>query len=146
MGAPEMMGFGHIDFTITDPERSRRWWEEVMGFRLTATFERPGFKGWSMWRRDVPPVGLIAHDDRTSDVFDERRVGLDHFAFRVRDRAALERWVEHLDAVGVAHSGIKEENGGPLVVFRDPDNIQIEVWAFDPALIERGEDQVERDR
>jgi hypothetical protein len=30
---------------------------------------------------------------------------------------------------------VQEENGGPLIVFRDPDNIQIELWAFDPDLV-----------
>jgi hypothetical protein len=47
-------------------------------------------------------------------------VGLDHFALRVPDRAAPDAWAEHLERVGVEHSGIQEENGGPLIVFRDP--------------------------
>jgi catechol 2,3-dioxygenase-like lactoylglutathione lyase family enzyme len=63
-------------------------------------------------------------------------VGLDHLAIRVPDRSALESWVRHFDALGIEHSGVKEENGGPLVVFRDPDNIQLELWAFDWDLVE----------
>jgi hypothetical protein len=43
----------------------------------------------------------------------------------------LEEWVGHLDALGVKHSAIQEELGGPLVVFRDPDNIQLELHAVD---------------
>jgi hypothetical protein len=31
------------------------WWEEVMGFELVATFEKPGFRGWNM----LHPSGLI---------------------------------------------------------------------------------------
>jgi hypothetical protein len=47
----------------------------------------------------------------------------------------LEEWAADLDRIGVPHSGIKEENGGPLLTLRDPDNIQVELWAFDPDLV-----------
>jgi hypothetical protein len=30
-----------------------------------------------------------------------------------------------------SRSGVQEERGGPLIVLRDPDNIQLELWAFD---------------
>ena len=42
--------------------------------------------------------------------------------------------------MGVEHSGIQEENGGPLIVFRDPDNIQLELWAFSWDLVQLGPD------
>jgi catechol-2,3-dioxygenase len=77
----------------------------------------------------------MCHDNPASDRFEERAIGLDHFALRVQDRPTLEEWVRYLDTQGVAHSGIKEENGGPLVTLRDPDGIQVELWAFDPALV-----------
>ena len=56
----------------------------------------------------------------------------------VPDRAALEAWAQHLDDLGVAHSGVLEEQAGPLIVFRDPDNIQLESWAFDAGLVRPG--------
>jgi hypothetical protein len=31
---------------------------------------------------------------------------------------------------------VLEENGGSLIVFRDPDNIQFELWAFDWDLVQ----------
>ncbi len=135
MGAPRIEGFGHIDFTVTDSQRSIRWWTDVLGFRLVSTFAKPGFTGWSLWHPSGVPVGLMCHDDRTGDRFDERTVGLDHLALAVPDRETLEEWVRYLDQLGIAHSGIKDENGGPLITLRDPDNIQVELWAFDPALV-----------
>jgi catechol-2,3-dioxygenase len=77
----------------------------------------------------------LAHDEAASDRFDERAVGLDHVALNVADRSTLEEWARHLDRLGVTHSGIKEENGGPLITLRDPDNIQLELHAFDPTLV-----------
>ena len=132
---PELTGFGHIDFTVTDVDRSARWWQAVMGFTLVAQQERPGFKVWNLFHPSFLAVGLVAFDDPASARFDERSIGLDHLALRVPDRAALEAWQQHFDALGVAHSGIQEENGGPLIVFRDPDNIQLELWAFDWDLV-----------
>jgi len=34
MDDPEINGFGHIDFTVTDVDRSVAWWERGLGFRL----------------------------------------------------------------------------------------------------------------
>ncbi len=135
---PRVEGFGHIDLTVTDGERSAEWWNRVLGFRLMARLGRPGFQVWSMGHPCGVPVGLVVHDQRVGESFNERVVGLDHFALRVRDRSTLEEWAKHLDHMGVLNSGIQEENGGPLISFRDPDNILIELWAFDPSLVELG--------
>jgi glyoxylase I family protein len=57
-----------------------------------------------------------------------RRVGLDHLAFRVADPDELQRWAAHFDAMGVTHTGILNTGYGPTLVFRDPDNIQLELY------------------
>jgi glyoxylase I family protein len=137
MEHPPINGIGHIDLTVTDVARSARWWEEVMGFTLVAQHQREGFKVWNVFHPSFLAIGLVAFDDPSTQRFDERTIGLDHLALRVPDRAALEAWASHLDRVGVAHSGIQDENGGPLIVFRDPDNIQLELWAFDWDLVEQ---------
>jgi catechol-2,3-dioxygenase len=131
MDVPAIDGFGHIDLTVTDVERSARWWEEVLGFKLTSKRERPGFTVWNVFHPSGLIIGLVVHSTSVSDRFDERAVGLDHFAMHVPDRATLEVWARHLDGLGIPHSGVQEEQGGPLIVLRDPDNIQIELWAFD---------------
>jgi len=41
-------------------------------------------------------------------------------------------WVAHFDRVGVAHSPIAEDPFGPVLVFRDPDNIQLELVVGGP--------------
>jgi glyoxylase I family protein len=81
----------------------------------------------------------MTHRNPASDRFDERAVGLDHLALRVPDRTALEAWAKHLDDLGVEHSAVQEEMGGSLIVLRDPYNIQLELWVFDPDLVEPGQ-------
>jgi catechol 2,3-dioxygenase-like lactoylglutathione lyase family enzyme len=132
VATPRIEGLGHIDLTVTDGERSARWWHEVLGFELVVEVEQPAFHVWGMLHRSGVYVGLMTHVGTIGAAFDERAVGLDHLALNVADRSALEAWAKHLDDLGVPHSGIKEENGGPLITLRDPDNIQLELHAYDP--------------
>ena len=45
-------------------------------------------------------------------------------------RAGLETWLARLDDSGVAHSPIKPAMNGDVITIRDPDNIQIEIYAL----------------
>jgi glyoxylase I family protein len=65
---------------------------------------------------------------RRADVFDEFRTGLDHFAFGVATRAELENWQRELSSRGITFTPIAETPIGSVIVFRDPDNIQLEFW------------------
>jgi catechol 2,3-dioxygenase-like lactoylglutathione lyase family enzyme len=59
---------------------------------------------------------------------DEFRTGLDHFAFGVATRAELEDWQRELSSRGITFTPITETPIGSVIVFRDPDNIQLEFW------------------
>jgi catechol 2,3-dioxygenase-like lactoylglutathione lyase family enzyme len=142
MGFPDINGLGHIDLTVTDADRSARWWEDVLGFRLVDVRDDDDMRRRAVMHPSGVAVIMVTHSNPSSDRFDERAIGLDHFALHVPDRAALEAWANHLDELGIPHSGVQEENGGPLIVFRDPDNIQLELYAFDPSLATRSEDAV----
>jgi hypothetical protein len=45
------------------------------------------------------------------------------------DPHELEKWVEHLDRCGVPHTVINDMPYASVVVLRDPDNIQLELFA-----------------
>jgi catechol 2,3-dioxygenase-like lactoylglutathione lyase family enzyme len=126
---PELVRFSHIDLTVTDGERSARWLREVLGFALMHHRKDPEqqIEAWSLMSPRWLSINLLVHPEAATEPFDERRVGLDHLSFEVRDRAELEAWVTHLDAVGVEHSGIIDAQFGATLVFRDPDNIQFEM-------------------
>lgn len=76
-------------------------------------------------------IALHRHDRNESEPFAGTRTGLDHVGFEVADVAALEAWRDHLAAHGVAQSPFAEvpEAGVAVLVFRDPDNIQLELFA-----------------
>jgi glyoxylase I family protein len=126
---PELMGFSHIDLTVSDCERAATWWQAVLGFTFVHQTRNETFELRSMVHPSGLAVTVMTHDGTaTNDAFDERRVGLDHLGFRVSDRDELQRWVTHFDAMGVPHTGIIDTGFGPTVVFRDPDNMQLELY------------------
>jgi glyoxylase I family protein len=133
---PALGGPSHIDLTVTDADASAAWWERVMGFVRVGSSEQATFRVRSLVHASGFSVNLATHDTTIAEPFDETRVGLDHFAFAVADRPTLDAWVAHFDALGVTHSGVIEAHFGDTVVFRDPDNLQLELFAFNP----RGED------
>jgi glyoxylase I family protein len=125
---PELMGFSHIDLTVSDRERTATWWQEVME---PTPINRLRGQSWDVVTLVHPSalvVSVMTHDEPPRDTFDERHVGLDHLAFRVADRPELERWVSHLEAKDVAHSGIIDIGFGPTFVSHDPNNIQLELF------------------
>jgi hypothetical protein len=56
---------------------------------------------------------------------------MDHISFQADGLKGLEAWVDRLDALNIEHSGIQTRPGGSYstVVFRDPDNNQLEFAA-----------------
>ncbi len=132
---PILGGIHHIGLTVSDIEASEAWYTRVLG--LTRAFVEPHHQGTGyavVLHRPGSPlfVGLDKHAASRCERFDECRTGLDHVAFQVADRAALDAWVDHLDRQGVPHSGITERTEPfpyAVLVIRDPDNIQLElIW------------------
>jgi glyoxylase I family protein len=123
---PDLVGFSHVELTVTDCHRSAAWYQEVLGFEPMHHSVEERFEVFAMMHPSGAVVDVMTHLETPDERFDERRVGLDHLSMQVADRAELERWAEHLDSCGVVHTGIIDAPFGPTVVFRDPDNIQLE--------------------
>jgi catechol 2,3-dioxygenase-like lactoylglutathione lyase family enzyme len=131
-------GIHHFGLTVRDVDVSAFWYEEVLGFRRVEQFEAPdGARRKVFLRHDglYVRLGLTQHRRGSHDPFDETHVGLDHLAFSVANRDELDAWAERLSAAAVTHSAIAAANsipGAAVLVFRDPDNIQLELF-FDPS-------------
>ncbi|HEY8471496.1 MAG TPA: VOC family protein [Natronosporangium sp.] len=122
-------GFHHITLRVSDLERSRRFYEALPGFVLDQDF--PGEKlrfrisGSATRLVLVPPLPGTPDGDR----FSERRIGLDHIAIGVDNRAELDSILTVLRSIGAETDGIHMDRAGELamITFRDPDNFQ---WEF----------------
>lgn len=129
---PELAGISHIDLTVTDRDRSERFYTEVLGFEVVRRVDEPdlGFRLADMKHPDLA-VEICVRQPTAGDgsQFDELRAGLDHLSFLVASRAELERWQQHLERHGVTYTPIVDASYGAVLVFRDPDNIQLELMA-----------------
>jgi hypothetical protein len=74
-------------------------------------------------------ISLCHHFGSGSARFDETRTGLDHVSFGVEDRRALDDWEARLHDLGIEHSPVTETEFGWMLVFRDPDHIQLELFS-----------------
>jgi len=137
---PAITGVHHFSPTVSDVEASAGWYERVFGLiRLPMTFphhdrEETGYAVLLIEPASGFLIGLHHNEANDGEAFDESRTGLDHIGFRVPDRNNLDLWAAKLDGLGIAHSGVRDIEGpAPFstLVFRDPDNIQLE-FIFTP--------------
>jgi glyoxylase I family protein len=125
---PEISGVSHIDLTVTDLDRSLAFYTDVLGFNEVVREDGDDHAMVVMAHQGlVNMVCLNRHGSGGQPRFDEMRIGLDHLSFLVPSRAALEEWERHLDEHGVTYTPIAEAPYGSVLVFRDPDNIQLEL-------------------
>lgn len=130
----------HLALTVTDVDASVRWYEDVFGVRFRMDVPHPGGIG-KLLADDGRQLMIVLHrhDANDSALFGESVTGLDHAGFMVPDRSDLETWQAHLESKGVARadvadkpltqSPIADEPYASVLVFRDPDNIQLELFA-----------------
>jgi glyoxylase I family protein len=137
-GQIELGGIHHIRLTVTNIERSREFYTELLGFQIAA--EAPGSHdpksdpsypvlwGGVVMARGNYLLGLRPVAEQ-GDSFDENRVGLDHMSFNVESRAAMDAAIKVLDERGITHGEVRELTSFGICVlpFRDPDNIQLEL-------------------
>jgi glyoxylase I family protein len=120
----------HIALTVRDVEASIPWYENLFGIKRTMDAPHEGGVGILLadpeWRLIIV---LHRHDVNQGEAFSERRTGLDHVGFQVPSRAELETWCARLDELGITHSPIADTPHGSILVFRDPDNIQLEFYS-----------------
>lgn len=141
MGQIATTGLHHVRITVTDLERSKAFYSDLLGFEVAAQSEGhpsdPSVRadpdqlyggcvfvtnGMLFGLRPVAPV---------DDAFDSERVGLDHISFAVAGRADLDRATETLDAADVPHGEVRELDafGIAILSFDDPDGIHLELTA-----------------
>jgi len=129
---PDFSAVHHLALTVSDLERSERWYCDVLG--MSKLVDMPESDAHKIALLVHPGsqllIGLHWHASNEGGPFSEFRNGLDHVGFAVADRAALEEWKARLDELGVDNSGITDAPYGCVLVFRDPDNIQLEFFSM----------------
>jgi glyoxylase I family protein len=129
-----LTGLHHLGLTVTDVERSAQWYETVLGFARVGRLGDATTERRKVFLRHPGlgvRLGLVEHRTSSGQPFDETATGLDHLAFAVPHRDELDRWAERLAGLDVTFSPIAPSHsipGAAVLVFRDPDGIQLEVF------------------
>ena len=137
---PRITGVSHIDLSVTDLDKSETWYADLFAATriLDGRNDERAFSSRYLYEPNSAMVfGLVKHDGGVDARFDERQIGLDHLALAVDSRAELDAWQTRLEELGIEHTAIVEEDAWDVLVFRDPDNIQLELFFLkvDPSVI-----------
>lgn len=119
----------HVALTVNDRDESAAWYASVLGFEEVFREDRDDRRACVMrFPGGSYSVGLVEHATATPDRFDPRRPGLDHVAFTVTSREALEAWADRLARAEVEHSGVIEVPPGAILNFEDPNGIALALF------------------
>lgn len=129
---------GHVVYTVSDLERTSKFWTEIMGFKFSDRNET----GMVFFRNatDHHTVALMQAKENTP-LPKRGQVGFDHFALEVATVSELFKIRDFLKSKGVTitYEGRRGPGGNPGVEFLDPDGYQIEIYASMDQIGEDGE-------
>ncbi len=121
---PEATRLGRVRLQVADLDRSRAFYEDLLGLRV---LDRPDGRVVLGPQKAAPLVELVERPG-TRAVRPRERLGLFHVALRLPDRSALGRFIRHLDAEEV-QPGLSDHGVSEAIYLRDPDGLGVEVYA-----------------
>ena len=136
---------GHLVLYVSDLERSRRFYADVLGWQQIGAGEQMPFPAVAFSSgRTHHELLLIEVGPNAAAIPPGRRVGMYHFGLKVGDtddelRAAL----KELQAAGVEIVGASDHTVTHSLYIKDPDgneielyiDVQPEVWRDDPLAV-----------
>ncbi len=118
-------GIAHTTLTVSDIQRTKKFYEDLFDTKL----ELDNKWSFSLLKVGIPCWFSQWNKPNKNDRFDEKRIGLDHIAFKLETIEELEKIIAKLKKMGVKTKGLERFAGKyPYVCFRDPDNIQTEFF------------------
>ena len=120
---------GHVVYRVRDVERSKRFWTEIMGFKVSDVNER----GMVFLRTasDHHTVALVPAASDAELPKDEKKLVVEHFAMEVPSIDDLFRAREFLKAKGIPiyFEGRRGPGCNTGIEFFDPDGYMLEIYA-----------------
>ena len=126
---PTLAGYSHVSLSVRDRDASRRWYEEVLGFRMIDESVEGDYTEWILLHPEAKAIlCLQQHEGNRGEEFDPVRTGGDHVGFRVESRADLDEWERWFEKHDVEHTPTVDRPYGSVLCFKDPDRFQLELF------------------
>jgi catechol 2,3-dioxygenase-like lactoylglutathione lyase family enzyme len=138
-----MIGFSHVAVITPDLDRFRAFYEDVIGLRTAIVLrmsDPPALRHAILSVNDASIVHVFeqpGYEGNGSEMFGRGRI--DHLGFLVGSYAELETLRDRLVAVGASAGEISPHGPVHTVDFRDPDGLEGEINAVNPAWDPRQE-------
>lgn len=144
----EVLGFDHIDLTVSDLEHSIAFYEKVL---TELGFRRVPHGGYTNWANAQLSIAIRpAASEQQGASFDRYRVGLHHLAVRAKSREDVGRFHRFLvrEKVTVLDPPPEYPEYGTdyyAVFFADPDGMKLELvhfpWGYWKKVLTEGRDE-----
>ena len=122
-------GIHHVAIIVSDYERSRRFYTQVLGLEIVQEKHRPARQSWKLDLQspDGVLIEMFSFPNPPKRVTQPEACGLRHIAFRVSN---LDEAIVSLRAHGVEAEAprIDEHTGRRFTFFMDPDGLPLELY------------------
>jgi catechol 2,3-dioxygenase len=116
---------GPVELTVADQDRSRRYYEQVIGLRV---LEQAG--ATTSLGLDGTTLLVLVEEPGAEPALGH--TGLFHFALLLPDRPSLARWLAHAGRNRVPLAGLSDHFVSEAIYLSDPDHHGIEIYADRP--------------
>src|SRR5437588_608502 len=124
----KLSGIGHVNLRVADQEVSKRFYRDVLGFRIAEEDPQHGgvfmTLGGNFHTLDLGQHPAPAEAQRPT----RGQIGVAHIAFEVHSYAALRDAYDHLVANGVAIQRAANHVNQRSFYFADPDGNTLEIY------------------
>lgn len=130
--APALAGIHHVKLAVGDLDAALAFFAAALGARRIPAFDhrRRGDGSLYAYICEVPGLGAMM-ELRLNPARAAKHRGFDPITIAVADRAALDAWVAHLDAAGLAHSPVIASIQAWLIAFDDPDGNRLRLYTLE---------------
>jgi glyoxylase I family protein len=128
-GTPTLGAITHVAVTVQDLAVSVPWYSSLVGAGPVLDEDTGPFRH-AVFAVGGTLLGLHQFPEGIEEgAPNPRRLGMDHIAFGVADRAELDAWARRLDELGIVRGEVVDAHYGSGLAFKDPDGIALELFA-----------------